>query len=214
MHSYRLQKWVLFCRLRSYTYKDGMASSPEIQPELCPQLKASLSSMFTLKCSWVKESLVVVPPATGRKINSIPAQTRTLVMPRQGADGYFDISLQRAPLIQSHSDLQAALLLQSLPTSQPSSSASKSLLLSFTTTATPVLHQACITQAPHAKSFLYHYPYFLPSNFVVLTSSYLSAQFCSAISALAVLPNLCSCQHCLLWPVVCLESVQSRAIRQ
>lgn len=66
-------------------------------------------------------------------------------MPRQSADRCFDISLQRAPLIQRCSDFQAVLLLQSLPTSQPSSSVSTNLLLPFTTTATPVLHQARIT---------------------------------------------------------------------
>lgn len=54
-------------------------------------------------------------------------------------------------------------------------------------------------QVLHAKSFLYHYPYFLPYDFIVLPSCYLSTQFCSAISAVPVLPNLCSCQrYCLL----------------
>lgn len=67
-------------------------------------------------------------------------------------------------------------------------------------------------QAPHAKSFLRHYPFFLPSSFTVLISCCLSAQFCSTTSAVPVLPNLCSC---LLWPVACLETSEKnhQAIR-
>lgn len=136
-------------------------------------------------------------------------------MPRQSADRCFDISLQKAPLTQYCSDLQTVPLLQSLPTSQTSSSARKNLLLPFTTTATPVLHQACITPGSSCQELPIPLSLFLPSNFIVLISCYLSAQFCSAISAVPVLPNLCSCQcYCLLWPVASLESIQRRAIRQ
>lgn len=104
-------------------------------------------------------------------------------MHRQSADRCFDTSLQRAPLIQRCSDLQAVLLLQSLPTSQPSSSASKNLLLPFTTTATPVLHQACITPGSSCQDL--PMPRSLFSAFQ-LYSPYLLLSFCTIL-----LCNLC-----------------------
>lgn len=131
----------------------------------------------------------------------------SLVMPRQSVDRCFDVSLQRAPLIQHCSDLRAVLLLQSPVSSKPSSSASKNLLLPLTTAATAVLHQACNTPGSSCQEIPTPLPFFLQSNFTFLIFCSLSAQFCSTTSAVSVLPNFCGCQcYCLLWPVASLES--------
>lgn len=124
------------------------------------------------------------------------SERESLVMPRQSADRCFDISPQRAPLIQGCSDLQAVLLLQSLPTSQPSSSASKNLLLPFTTTATPVLHQAFITPGSSCQE--------LPMPL----SLFSAFQFCSPY----LLLSICSVLLCNLCCSISLKPLQLSAL--
>lgn len=134
-----------------------MSSSPEILPELCPQLVWRVS--FHLACISV-------------------LLNESLILPRQSADRCFDISLQRVPLTQHCSDLQAVLLLQSPPSSKPPSSVSENLLSPLTTAATPVLQKACNT--PGSSCHELPTP---PSFFPVfqLYSPYLLLSMCSAL---------------------------------
>lgn len=99
------------------------------------------------------------------------------------------------------------LLLQSLPTSQPSSSASKNLLLPFTTTAIPVLHHPCITPGSSCQEL--PIPLSLFSAFQ-LYSPYLLLSICSVL-----LCNLCcSCSPKPLQLSALLSSSASSILRK
>lgn len=194
MHLFRLQKWVLFCRLRSYTCKSGMASSPEVQPELCPQLVGSVS--FCLHHSAPEWKRVWLRPGK--------VQTDVLTLPRR------ELLWYKAALIYQ----QCSCCSPYPPPSHPPLPVKPAVAFyhySYSSSSPGMYHtRLLMPRASYAT-----YPYFLPSNFIVLISWYLSAQLCLTISAVPVLSNLCSCQlYCLLWPVASLESIQRTATRQ
>lgn len=104
-------------------------------------------------------------------------------MPRQSADRCFDIFLQRVPLIQHCSDLQAVLLLQCPPSSKPSPLAVKTCCCLYPLQPLQLIIQACNTpgsscqEIPTPLSF---------SSAFQLCSPYLLLSICSVL-----LYNLC-----------------------